>query len=705
MHTVGSIIKDIFPLGTPQYLELPSDEASAHAFRYAREPQVVEERSAHMKKGGETRSLDEFEQDRIRKGFEIRWRPSFNFQKVAPDILDRPELSAWFAPPHDPLDLFAVSGRLLERSGAYHHIEAGTETASGTFPASAKRILQIDSVRRTYWVSSGEYWREMVNLTKYVAPQFPPDFVERHWLEVLSAWDDPIFQPSSEHLDPPDWWSAALDLFAISDEAAKGVGQRSISKLAGETSWIAQAVDSRIAKSLRAADPSSGHVPGPESRLYTLSQANPDSVCVLPKSRTAQIGCTIRNLSHNLALLPAQGVARAAWCYGQQPSNSQNGKPLNLVLIPYPYEIEATCFRQEADSGDTCEKRFGWFSVAPAQIKGADAEETEKAEAQALDSFLAFVDGMIDAMRKDCGTVDILVFPELALSHRVHEAVLERVNKSHGDIEVVVAGLTSYRTNPAPDTADKIDVGGEEMIRRGNFAAITVFEEIDDWAPEKRTEGGAVPRERRQITSYHDKHHRWRLDREQITRYGLGAVLNPSFDWWERQQILSRSLNVIAFRDRATATVLICEDLARMDPAQEVLRAIGPKLIFALLMDGPQLAVRWPARYATVLADDPGSSVLTLTSMALIERSNAGGKHTASFCVGLWRDAAGDIQELKLSPDYQGIGLSLSQIQVTEQTMDGRHDCEAATWILSGVRPLKSVGKDGRQIGNPAWIA
>jgi hypothetical protein len=52
------------------------------------------------------------------------------------------------------------------------------------------------------------------------------------------------------------------------------------------------------------------------------------------------------------------------------------------------------------------------------------------------------------------------------------------------------------------------------------------------------------------------------------------------------------------------------------------MNAIGPNLVIALLMDGPQLENRWPARYATVLAEDPGSAVLTVTSLGMVRRSN-----------------------------------------------------------------------------------
>ena len=50
-------------------------------------------------------------------------------------------------------------------------------------------------------------------------------------------------------------------------------------------------------------------------------------------------------------------------------------------------------------------------------------------------------------------------------------------------------------------------------------------------------------------------------------------------------------------------------------PLRTVIRSVGPNLVIVLLMDGPQLVRRWPGKYATVLSDDPGSAVLTVTSL------------------------------------------------------------------------------------------
>lgn len=158
--------------------------------------------------------------------------------------------------------------------------------------------------------------------------------------------------------------------------------------------------------------------------------------------------------------------------------------------------------------------------------------------------------------------------------------------------------------------------------------------------------------------------------------------------------ILSRSLDVYVLRGTTTVTTLICEDLARHDPCQELVRGIGPNLVFALLMDGPQLRARWPARYATVLAEDPGSSVLSFTSLGLIERSNESGLLPSCRSIGLWRDDRGETIELSIPTWAHALCLSLHPTDFEEHTLDGRSDGGSSeSWRLTGVQPV-SVNAD-----------
>jgi hypothetical protein len=101
------------------------------------------------------------------------------------------------------------------------------------------------------------------------------------------------------------------------------------------------------------------------------------------------------------------------------------------------------------------------------------------------------------------------------------------------------------------------------------------------------------------------KHHRWKLTQSQIMQYNLGGVLNPNKEWWEHIDISDRTLTFVSLLSDLTLSVLICEDLARPDPVADVVRVVGPNLVIALLMDGPQLKERWPTRHAIALADDP----------------------------------------------------------------------------------------------------
>ena len=87
-----------------------------------------------------------------------------------------------------------------------------------------------------------------------------------------------------------------------------------------------------------------------------------------------------------------------------------------------------------------------------------------------------------------------------------------------------------------------------------------------------------------------------------------------------------RSIQFLELGGGITIVALVCEDLARLDAVADLLRTVGPTLVLTVLLDGPQLASRWTARYASILADDPGSAVLTLTSFGMVERSRPGGQ-------------------------------------------------------------------------------
>jgi hypothetical protein len=132
---------------------------------------------------------------------------------------------------------------------------------------------------------------------------------------------------------------------------------------------------------------------------------------------------------------------------------------------------------------------------------------------------------------------------------------------------------------------------------------------------------------------------------------------------------------VAEYGEGITVIGVVCEDLAQIDEVADVVRSVGPSLVYTPLLDGPQLNSRWAARYASVLADDPGSAVLTLTSFGMAQRSRPGGR-AASPVVALWKDPVRGAREIALESGAEGILLTVCAEQRTRCSSDGRWPVE-----------------------------
>jgi hypothetical protein len=305
---------------------------------------------------------------------------------------------------------------------------------------------------------------------------------------------------------------------------------------------------------------------------------------------------------------------------------------LNLLLLPWPERIEPNAFTQaNGRLGNMDPNNFGFFDYHP----------RDKLDARRLKKVLR------EAVRRG-GKVHGVILPELAID--VRDIVrLERTLASM-NVQMFVAGVRAQRRNYA-------HMG---LYHSGRWRT---FEQ--------------------------DKHHRWFLDRNQIHQYHLGAALHPRKKWWENIEIHRRSLNFVTANGWLTICHLICEDLARQEPVGELVRGVGPNLVIALLLDGPQLKTRWPARYASVLADDPGSSVLTLTSLGMATRSWSN-DHAPSRVVALWKDSTGSAKEITLREGDSALLLTITASWIHEWAADGRSDDgNAAELVLSGVEPIR----------------
>jgi hypothetical protein len=122
------------------------------------------------------------------------------------------------------------------------------------------------------------------------------------------------------------------------------------------------------------------------------------------------------------------------------------------------------------------------------------------------------------------------------------------------------------------------------------------------------------------------------------------------------------------------------------------LASVGPNLVIALLMDGPQLRGRWPGRHATVLADDPGSAVLTLTSVGMVRRSIPPPGVTSRDCIALWTERDKAPEELDLPAGHHALLLALSAQPKRQKTLDLRRQRDSGGLVeyrLTGNRAVR----------------
>jgi hypothetical protein len=376
-----------------------------------------------------------------------------------------------------------------------------------------------------------------------------------------------------------------------------------------------------------------------ERRAWTLLQAHgslarlsPTRVRIVPKGRFSTRGITIRSLSRHLALCYESVDVR--W---RRVDVDRTAETYTIVLVPWPLVVDARDFRPASPSllANMDVDRFGFFEFAPARP---------------LD--VGRLDALLAAAGRAGDRVDAVVFPEAALAAgEVPE--LERVLERHG-AGAVVAGVRHPAAPPA---------FGRSSLLFG-----------------LRTPAGWERYEQ-------DKHHRWCLDAGQIRQYHLGRRLDPRKLWWEAIDIVERTLHVVDVGG-PTIAPLVCEDLARLDEVADLVRRIGPTLVVALLLDGPQLSSRWPCRYASVVADDPGSAVLTLTAAGMAARSRPPGK-PRSRVVAHWNTSGEGVRELALAPGAEAIVLSTAVEATTLWTADGRRHDDVPALRLAGVRQLR----------------
>lgn len=360
-----------------------------------------------------------------------------------------------------------------------------------------------------------------------------------------------------------------------------------------------------------------------------LSAVHWTRATVLPRMHTPQTGLSDRSLSLNLCLYGSPEV-QVSWIDGSACAPKDS---LNLLFIPWPFEVRVKQFKEVRPPDARLPDDFGFFSYEPAVVSNFDK-----------------ILEICDVAEQNVGRIDGLVMPEMALTDCDYRLLLDEFKKKNKKY-FLIAGVLDTSTRPN--------------------------------CPANRVRGCFLGKCLERM-----KHHPWTIDEAQVLQYGLGGVLSPVRNWREYGDFSGRSVTFVAIRPDFVMNVLICQDLASPDPVANLIRTVGPNLVVGLLMDGPQTKERWAARFATVLAEDPGCSVLAITSLGMSNLSSprAGGVNRCRV-LAIWKDACGSAIEIELPKGADALALSLSMKTRKEYTADGRERTVLCP-VLSGKHPI-----------------
>lgn len=400
-------------------------------------------------------------------------------------------------------------------------------------------------------------------------------------------------------------------------------------------------------------------------RYGTMSTINNLRCRVLPKRHTPSVGITLRALSSNLAYHRSSIDVR--WRTEYKVKNDLvkkmekipvNERTFSILLLPWALDISSLDFSTiRSDPRLGMKDDYGFFTYSP-KPKTLDEALSQK----------TLLVKTLNAAKMETPDIDMIVLPECAMEFDEigeFEAIFSQFN-----VSTYVAGVRS--SNKKGELRHFHD--NMVLFRVGNKNGISGNDKITF--------------EQIKSEEIQHKHHRWRLNRSQIETYNLGHILSPNKDWWEAIKIRRRKVTFVNIGEELTLCPLICEDLARQDPIADLIRTVGPSLVITILMDGPQKKERWSAKYASVLAEDPGCAILTLTSLGMVKRSLPPNV-SPSRIVALWNDGVSFAREIELKDGAAGVLLSISVEARTEVMADGRKETKSTNCVkLGGIHQI-----------------
>lgn len=439
-------------------------------------------------------------------------------------------------------------------------------------------------------------------------------------------------------------------------------------------------------------------------RKGSLSTANTERCRIMPKRHNPDVGITLRSISANLGFHRSSvevvwrkthknPLAERIKMIDEENKGKKNKdkkeNTLSLLLIPFPLDIKAKDFRPATSNSviNLCEG-YEFFAYEPAELKDKTQHDKEEYERNVAKKAKDLIEKAREELT-DKRQIDIVVFPESSLNKEQYEYLEMELSQKNITPSILIAGVTETPDQIAKElNLNKKDGSEKIKIENINFPRNAVYCKYFNAEEQKKYfDKGIGKKNNNESTGYGNfinydktpkykqyKHHRWRLENSQIKQYGLSHILDNSKIWWEFIKVSKRRVSFLNIGDKMTLSHLICEDLARQDPISDLIRHVGPSLVVTILMDGPQLKNRWSSRYATVLSDDPGSSVITLTSLGMLKR------HSSAFglmsrVIALWSEGgSSNPREIELAHGAEAVLLNLTIKEKNEKTADGREE-------------------------------
>jgi hypothetical protein len=570
-----------------------------------------------------------------------------------------------------PPNLFAFTSEILGSTGVYYLVVSPVRDKKDK---TAKKQIwppPPPTENDKDWTAGvqriGAEWRQLLNeqdeaffqtnlnpnkefeageLEKKLKTRVPPEVVDC-WDRLAAGFDLEDIKgllcsedDNDEEKRAKHWalFNCIMTLHAIADEACLGWGIRKDVE-EGEENKIFAA--QRFAERLL-------------NNRGTLATIHEDRCRVLPKRHTPNVGMTLRSISSNLAFYHRSSL-EVKWRPSVETRLTRDYKKisaLKILLLPFPYKIYDNDFEELTDAPYEANKdKEAFFQFRP---KGKQKQDEA--------AFIHDLDKLLVKANEEAGRIDMVILPELALSEEYIEDFEKHLIKAK--ISGYIAGVRREADRPT-----------YRFNRNMVYCKFAEWQGGDNYIFPKDEDGKEEYRQ--------NKHHRWKLDRRQIVKYQLGGALAPSKVWWEGIKLSRRKVSFINIGDQITICPLICEDLARQEPISDLIRAVGPTLVVAILMDGPQKMSRWSAGYASVLADDPRSSVLTFTCLGMAEKAKTP-QFPRSRDVALWKDHLNSPQEIDLEKGKDGIILYLNVEEKKENTADGRTEKVATPYLILG---------------------